>query len=110
MDCILLLSNKDGSSWSPLSSEPQGGVSLLGHSSPGPDGRWALGLWGTQRKGLRGEFLEEIHPELGPGEVCAGEKGMEEEKVFPAGETSCTLSREWETPSQRLSHLMWTRA
>lgn len=84
-------------------------MSPLGHSSPGPEGRWALGLWGTRNKGLRGEFLEEIYPELGPGEVCAGEKG-EEEKVFPAGGTSRTLSQEWETPSQRLSHLMWTRA
>ena len=32
-------------------------------------------LGATQRKGLRGEFLEEINPELGPGEVCAREKG-----------------------------------
>ena len=110
MACILLLSNKDCSAWSPLSSEPQGGESQLGHSSPGPEGRWALGLWGTQSKGVRGEFLEEMHPELGPGEVCAGEKGVEEEKVLPAGGTSRTLSQERETPSQRLSHLMWTRA
>ncbi|KAB0360748.1 hypothetical protein FD754_004904, partial [Muntiacus muntjak] len=40
------------------------------------------------------EFLEEIHPELGPGEVCAGEKGVEEQKVFPEGGASCTLSRD----------------
>lgn len=47
----------------------------------------------TQRKGTRVEFLEEINPELGPGEVCPSERKVEEKRVFQAKGTSCIRSQ-----------------